>query len=246
MEVTDLIRLGFNRNEAKVYAALTKYGKADANQLIRETKFHKNIVYDNIEKLIDKGLVTYVIEEGRRVFRLAPPESLSQLFEDQEKDILEKKELAEQISHEISKVLSAIPHRPEAAIYRGIKALKTFYNETLKGEDYVTFGAPQESVKIMGETFWFNYNLKRAKGKIKIRMIFNSSIREYGERLKNRFTEIRYFSRDFEPLTETHVQGDKVAIIVWTEQPILFLIQDKFAAQSYGQFFEKMWKEAKL
>jgi len=47
-------------------------------------------------------------------------------------------------------------------------------------------------------------------------------------------------------MSETHIQGDEVGIIVWTKEPILFLIKDKLVAESYTKFFEKMWKQAKI
>jgi len=46
-------------------------------------------------------------------------------------------------------------------------------------------------------------------------------------------------------MSETHIQQDLVAIIVWTKEPVLFLIKDKLVAQSYLKFFEKMWKQAR-
>ncbi len=43
MEIEDLIRIGFNKNEAKVYLSLIKFGKADANRIIKDTYlFSKN------------------------------------------------------------------------------------------------------------------------------------------------------------------------------------------------------------
>jgi len=244
MNREDLIKLGFNKNEAIVYLSLVKFGQADANLLIKDTKFHKNIVYDNLEKLMDKGLITYVIEEGRRIYKIASPNALIQLFEIQEKEIWEKKKLAEKISKEINQAIKKIPYKREATIYKGVKAIKSFYKETLEGKNYVVFGAPKESVKIMGDYFWKNYTQKRIANKIRVRMIFNPSLKDFGDKLKNKFTEIKYFKQNFEPLTETHVQGDKVAIIVWTEEPILFLIKDKFVAENYRQYFENMWKKS--
>ncbi len=76
-------------------------------------------------------------------------------------------------------------------------------------------------------------------------MIFNPSIRYYGNSIKDKITEVKYFERDFEPLTETNVQKNKVGIIVWSEEPVLFLIEDEAVAKSYLAFFEKMWKQAK-
>ncbi len=245
MELADFLKLGFNRNEARVYLSLIKFGKADAHQIISDTKFHKNIVYDNLEKLIDKGLVTFIIEECRKVFQVAPSHMLIQFIEEQEKEIEGKKRLASTIAKEISKHVPKIPFKQEARIFRGVRGIKTFYEETLKGRDFVAFGAPQASVDIMGELFWQNYDAKRRERKILARLIFNPSLKEYGSTIKNSFTDIRYFDQYFEPMTETHVQDDKVAIIVWSEEPVLFLIQDKFVTDSYLRFFEEMWKKAR-
>lgn len=246
MEISELIGLGFNKNEAKVYLALIRFGKADARTLIRETKFHKNIVYDNLEKLIDKGLVSFILEGRKQIFQIAYPDSLVDFFENKQKELDEQKNNAEKISKEIGKIVDKLPSGSVATIFRGIKGVRSFYNLTLeKAKEYVVFGAPQESIDLMGELFWRNYNTKRIAKKMNARMIFNPSIRTYGETIKNKFTEVRYFERDFEPMTETHVQGDIVAIIVWTKEPILFLIKDKLVAESYTKFFEKMWKSAK-
>lgn len=245
MKQEDLMSLGFNKNEAKVYLSLLKFGKADAHKLIQDTKFHKNIVYDNLEKLIDKGLVSFIVEDGRKVFQISSPHMLIEFFEEKEKKILKEKEKAKNLAKEISKIAKTIKHKQEATILRGIKGIKAFYNDSLYGSDYVVFGAPKESLNIMGETFWKNLNLKRKEKKIKVRMIFNPSIKDYGNKIKDKFTDIRYFKQDFEPLTETHVQDDKVGILIWTEEPILFLIKDKLIAKDYLKFFEDMWKKAK-
>lgn len=244
MDIGELIRIGMNKNEAKVYLALLRFSKADASQLIKETKFHKNIIYDNLEKLIDKGLVTYITEENRRIFQIASLSVLRRIFDEQQKELDEKKKLADKISREVDKMRKKEVHMQDAQIYRGIKAIKSFYNETLS-KDFYVFGAPQESIEIMGDLFWENYTLKRIKNRVKTKMIFNPSIRNFGERIKGKYAEIKYFNKDFEPLTETHVQEDKVAIIVWTEEPIIFLIKDKIVADSYKKYFENMWKQAK-
>ncbi len=246
MNYEELVGLGFNRNEAKVYISLIKFGKADANRIIKDTRFHKNIVYDNLEKLMDKGLVTYITEEGRKVFQIAPPDMLVKFFEEQEKEIEKRKQSAVKIAEEIRKTIKKIPHQQEATIYRGVKAIKTFFNEVLRNKkEFVFFGAPQASVDILGEHFWRNFELKRTKKKIKVRAIINPSVRKFAETLKNKYTLVRYFEQDFEPLTETHIEKDQVAFIVWSEPPVLFLIQDQIVANSYKTFFKNMWKTAK-
>ncbi len=245
MKIEDLLGLGFNKNEAKVYFSLIKFGKADAHQLIQDTKLHKNIIYDNIDKLIDKGLVTYIVENGRRVYKMAPSGILIEFFEEKEKELKLQKDKAINLAKEIDKLRKNIPIEQEATIYKGVKGLKSFYNQSLYKGEFLVFGSPKESVEIMGETFWRNYDIKRKEVKLYAKLIFNHSLRKFGETIKNKYTEVRYLEKDFEPLTETHIQKDKIGIIVWTAEPILFLIQNKFIAESYKNFFENMWKSAK-
>jgi sugar-specific transcriptional regulator TrmB len=246
METSDLIKLGFNKNEARVYHSLVKFGKANAGTIIADTKFHKNIVYDNLEKLIDKGIVTFIIENKVKVFQIASSNMLIELFNEKAREIEEKKKIALEISKDIDKKIKNISFKQEATIYRGVKGIKSFYYSGIENnQNTLAFGAPQESIDIMGEVFWRNLQVRRKEKNIHAKLIFNPSIKDYGETIKNNLTEVRYFERDFEPMTETHIQGEEVGVIVWTKEPILFLIKDKLVAQSYAKFFEKMWKMAK-
>ena len=68
MHIADLEKLGLNKNEAKVYFGLLKKGQATASELVKSVGVHRNIIYDNLEKLIDKGLVSYVVEGTKRRF----------------------------------------------------------------------------------------------------------------------------------------------------------------------------------
>ncbi len=246
IEITDLIKLGMNKNEAKTYLSLIKFKEAPALRIIQDTKFHKNIVYDNLEKLIDKGLVTFIQEGNKKIFKLTSSNAIINNIEEEQKSLEQQKKKAIEITKEIEKSLKLIPQKQEANIFRGVKGIKSFYNETLKGGNFVTFGGPQKSIELMGETFWYNYDIKRAEKKVKARSIFNYSIKHHGEKIKNKFTEVKYFDKEFEPNTETHIQDDKVGIIVWSDEPILFLIQDKSVAESYKKYFENMWRQAKL
>ena len=243
MEIKDLTEIGLNFNEAKVYLELIKFKKSTARQIIKSTKFHKNLVYDNLNKLIDKGLVTYITENSKKIFQLADSDNLIEFISEKEKEILIKKEKANKISKEIKKISKESLFKSEATIYRGIEGIRAFYNETLEdGRDFFIFGGPLESIKIMGETFWKSYENKRLHKKMKSKRIFNTSIKEYKKILGQEDKNRRYFEKDFEPLTEIFIQGNKVATIVWAKEPMLFLIRDESVARSYMGYFKKLWK----
>jgi len=246
MKVTDLIELGFNRNEAIVYLALAKFGQADASRIIKDTKFHKNIVYDNLQKLIDKGLVSYITENNRRVFTLEQPHMLTDYLERQTRELQERTEKSKGIAQDIARMAKTHPFVQEARIFRGVQGVKAFYTELQSiPADSSVFGAPKESIEIMGEPFWRVYSKRQRESKTRMRLIFNESLRSYGESIRDANLQIRFFEREFEPLTETIIKGDIVAIVVWTHEPVLFCINDPSVANNYLHYFEKMWKESK-
>ena len=74
---------------------------------------------------------------------------------------------------------------------------------------------------------------------------FNQELKEFSKQISNKDNSIRFFEKEFEPLTETHIQANYVAIIVWTAEPIIFYIEDNEVAESYRKYFEKLWLSSK-
>ncbi len=246
MEEHLLLQIGLNKNEARVYIALLKMNSASAGQLIKATEFHRNIVYDNLEKLIDRGLVTFILEGKKKIFQIAPPEMITEMLEKEQEKLTNKKVLAEEVKKEVKKRQLTHKDVQEATIFRGIKGLKVLFIDTLQeGDDYYVFGAPKSSLDIMGSTFWENYNLKREQQKMIVKMIFNEELKEWSKRIKSKLTKVRFLPKQFDSISETMVYGDKVAIIVWTEKPLATLIRDKNLARSYKQYFNLLWKQSK-
>ena len=65
MDAIDLEKLGLNKNEAKVYYALMQKNQATASELVKLLGMHRSMIYDNLERLVDKGLVSFVIKETK-------------------------------------------------------------------------------------------------------------------------------------------------------------------------------------
>lgn len=246
MEEISLIKLGLNKNESKIYLTLLKKGQTTAGKLIKIMEFHRNIIYDNLEKLIDKGLVSFIIENNIRLFQANPPNSILDMIEKEQKKLNEKKEIGKGLVEDISKIMPKKEDLQEAKIYRGVNGLKVFFKDTLEeGKDYYVFGAPKESIYIMSSTFWENYNLKRENKKVTVKMIFNDDLREWSTKIKSKLTKIKFLPKKFDTLSETIIYGDKVGIIVWTDKPIVTLIKDKILSLAYKKYFNILWNEAK-
>ncbi|MEK6937840.1 MAG: hypothetical protein AABX04_02230, partial [Nanoarchaeota archaeon] len=58
-------------------------------------------------------------------------------------------------------------------------------------------------------------------------------------------TEYRYVDKEVKSNVVTNIYGDKIAIIVWSENPEAIIIENAEAAKSYKNYFEFMWKYSK-
>ncbi len=76
MDEQILEEIGFTRNEIKIYLALLKLGASTTGKIIESTGLHRAIVYDTLEKLLKKGIVSFVIQNNRKVFKAYDPERL--------------------------------------------------------------------------------------------------------------------------------------------------------------------------
>ena len=68
MDIKALENLGLSNVEAKVYLALLEVGSVVANKIAEQSGIHRRTVYDALETLIEKGLVSFVIEANKKYY----------------------------------------------------------------------------------------------------------------------------------------------------------------------------------
>lgn len=68
--------IGLTTYESEVYLALLKLGRTTAGPIIRTTKLHRQHVYTALERLQERGLVSFVVQNNRRNFIGVTPDDL--------------------------------------------------------------------------------------------------------------------------------------------------------------------------
>ena len=246
MEIENLQKLGLSKTEATLYLALLKIGACEVQTLIEETGFYKSNVYDALERLCEKGIISKIIDSKKRVYQLQKPEALIELIIKKKESLEEQEEVARQLANEVTLKKEHI-HTPETAmVFRGISGVKQIYSEIIeKKYNYLVFGSPKESETIIGDYYWENLHAKQKEYGIKARMIFHKSLRNWEKSVPKDIIELRFFDEAFEPLTETTIYGTKVAFVVWTEKPIVTIIDNEHVAEAYKQVFKFLWMSSK-
>ena len=90
MDAKLLQEIGLTNSEILVYTTLLKTGSIKVGQLIKEVSLHRSRVYEAINRLTDKGLVSYVIKNNVKFFEATDPERLLSYLEEQKERLNEK------------------------------------------------------------------------------------------------------------------------------------------------------------
>ncbi len=241
METSILKELGLTDSEIKVYLALLKLGPAKAGEIIDKSNLQNPVVHRAFHSLTEKGIMTYSIEGKIKHYQAMEPSLLMNILE-------EKKKRLEILIPDLKKLHQEKREKTKATIHQGKKAIRKLINYMLdsNNKEFLSYGAAKKSEEVLGDFFWQNINMRRMKEKTQTKMIFHTSLEKRAKELnKLPFMKIRLTDKSFEEMVETMIIGEKVAIVIYLEDPIGILIEEPLVARSYKKFFNLLWKQSK-
>ena len=244
MDTTLLEELGLTKNEIKVYLALLELGSTAAGPLIKKVGMHRAAVYDIIDLLTGKGLVSYVIKANRKYFEAQDPDRLLEYLESKKQDLIDKEEKLKQFLPELQLKRKLSKEEQEGTIYKSKKGLKSIFEDILKeGKPWFVFGATGKFRELF-HAYFIHFHERRTKSKIPLKIIFKEVVRKQKREEELKLCQIKYLPKSYLSPSTTYIYGDKVAIINWSSDPIAFLMRSKQVADSYRSFFDILWKTA--
>ncbi len=98
MHSKDLMKLGLSKTESVLYLALLKLGASNVQNLIKETGFYKANTYQALERLIDKGIISKVVENNHRIYQIQNPQSLIEYVDKKRHEIQAQEKIAVELS----------------------------------------------------------------------------------------------------------------------------------------------------
>src|SRR3989344_6145411 len=222
-----LIRVGLTKTEAKIYVMLLDITKAQAGVLSRKTGIHRRSMYDALDRLIEKGLVSYIVENGKRYYIAADPKRVQELIDEQREDVYQVLPLLQAKFREHK-------DKQETMFYRGKEGIKTIFEDQLatgKGIDVI--GASEQAEEIL-PYYFFHYKKRRVQKKLLIRAIYGGKSKSSLPSL----VEARYLPSSFSTLVSTYIYGPKVAIVIWlVHDPVAIVIQQPDVSATFKNYF---------
>ena len=114
MDTHILEDIGLTNAEIKVYLALLELGSSTAGPIIEKSGLQSSVVHMTLNKLVEKGFVSFVKECKRNHYQATNPKHIVEF-------INEKKQRFEQILPELLLKQQTAKTRPEIITFRGIK-----------------------------------------------------------------------------------------------------------------------------
>src|SRR3989339_393044 len=130
---TDILRkIGLTENEIKIYLSLLKIGLSTAYDISKKTSIYRVHVYDKLEQLMDKGLVTHVFKGAKKYFQATSPEKIKHYLEDKKRQINDQEKQVELILPELNSYMQLPKEDTHVEVFIGVEGLKYFLKDIIK------------------------------------------------------------------------------------------------------------------
>lgn len=239
-----LAKIGLSENETEVYLALLRLGPLSAYEIAQKTGIYRPHVYDKIETLIRKGLVSYVQQGKKKIFSAAPPSKIMDYLKEQEEAVGKDIALLNQNLSRLNALHHFAREDTKVSVFTGKEGLKLRINDTLDPglREILVFGVDDEKYNEALPMFMPQHFKKLQALGIRERIIAQKKKNAF--MFRNQTDTYRFLeSRQIDP-SNTIVYGNKVAFVIWGTPITSIIIENKPFAQTYREHFEYLWKLA--
>lgn len=236
-------KIGFSDGEGKVYEAILHSENATLQNIHEQTGIERRNVYDIINKLIFKGLVTYIEENRHKIYRVGNPKKLLEYFEREKKDIESRKTILSEKMPDIEKTFLSSKPQVDARVYRGKEGLRTLFSELLNYQDIWFIGGNWGMGKYLGREWSENWDKKRVGKKIKWHDIITQPSAFISEPInrKIKYYEARYLPEQFSSPNVFCMTKELVVNLYWGEPLIAVVIENEDISKNYITHFDYLW-----
>lgn len=250
MKLQDLRKIGLTEGEIKVYEALLELGECTKTALAQKSGIAPSNIYDVTNRLVEKGIISKVEKNGVAHFSPADPKRLLDFLEQKKQEIETEKEFVNSLLPTLLYKFKESKEKVNVEVFNGWNGLKTVFEDLLDeceaGDKNYVFGASKGESEKQGDIFFVKYSKLREQKGIITNIIFNEELRKK-DRIKLFLKSGKYHVKFMHQSTPAEIMlyKNRSCIIILTQEPLVIRVTSKEVMDSFKQYFEVMWKEAK-
>ena len=238
----ELKEFGLTENEIEIYLTLLRLGSANPSEIAEKTGLSRSYVYDALERMLEKGIVSSVSKKNKKHFIAIDPKYLERLASQRLENI-------QKIIPQLQKIQESTKEEIKVELHKGKYVYKILLNDivtTLKrGDEVLIYGIDDNTLTkrdLYTPIFLDQYLAKIIKLGIKEKLITKEATRKLPQA---KTTTYKFLPKETIGDTAFEVYSNKVAIFLWGNPNYLILITSKEIAKSYKNQFKLLWKIAK-
>jgi sugar-specific transcriptional regulator TrmB len=249
-----LREIGLSESEKKVYLSLLELGDSTRGNLVNKSGVAGSKIYELLEKLQEKGLVSIYQKNKVKHFKPTNPKQILNYVENKKKAILDLEKQTQSILPSLLLKYNSSKEDQEVELITGMKGLEVLFREQVdalkKGETcYViggTWGTGDDEESIV-QSFFEKIHMMREKKKIKTKMLFNIKQKDTTEKL---YSSKLYPSTDTKFIEHTspvaiNVYNNRTIIIIFGKKISSIYIKSQDVANSFIEYFNLLWGPSK-
>jgi sugar-specific transcriptional regulator TrmB len=244
MDFKALEEIGLSKREKEVYVALLELGQSHARVIVTKSNIPQSKIYEVLERLIQKGLVNYIIVENRRQYSASDPDILMDYLKDKE----EKLNL---ILPTLNKLQNKTKENQKVELYEGrtavFKLLRRMVDDSNEGEEYLSFSFGGEHADPNVSLFYLNLHARRLEKKLNVKVLMNRDYEKLHKGIysKKIMTEIKGKYTNFKYPQGFTVFRNCVVILSWEPDATAVVIHSKNLYAQYKDFFYDVYNNTK-
>lgn len=246
--MSSLKEAGLTEGEIKVYLALLELGSSTTGPIIEKSGIARSIIYQILDKLMEKGLVSYIIKEKTKYFQAAEPNKLLEYIDEREKQLEENKKKVQALLPELL-LKQKMVEKNAANFYTGFKGIRTahehLYLKLKRGEEYHYLGIPAYQPEEQ-HLYWQRDHVRRAKAGIRCKLLFNQGTNPEVLRNRNSYKgcEARIMPTDIVTPSFFGMFKDTTLIFIQSPSAVCIEIINQDIANSFKAYFDEFWKRS--
>jgi len=247
MNTQTLRNIGLTEGETKVYIALIKLGTSTSGPITDKSGVSRSKIYNILERLMQKGLVSYVIQQKTKHYQAEDPIKIQEYLDKKEEAFKKQRKEIDKIIPELQLQKQLAKKPAEVQIYKGFKGIQTvhehMYSKLKKGEGFYYFGIPSFQEK-QYQLYWQRDHKRREKAGLISRALFNKETprKILANRNNYKHSEARYMPLPIN--TPSWIMGykDITVIGLQSDEGMAIEITNQKTADSFKEYFEAFWK----
>jgi sugar-specific transcriptional regulator TrmB len=234
-----LKEFGLSEKESKIYLELLKLESIKLQELARRIDIPRTSVFNTLNYLIGKGLVSKVEIKGVSHYSATDPSKFEDILE-------QKKKYIQSVMPELKSLQNIITNKTSVEVFQGAQGAYSIYLDVFKKKEMKYFFGNYDNLKPLMKHLMPSARQLRIDKKIPAKIMCEPADEEiFHTKTYKNLTEMRQSTSLKEFPGYVFIYGDNVALFTNEKEIVGVIIRNAEVAKMMMLIFEMYWKGAK-